>query len=132
MTLHNLYTYNLKLPEPAKEFEVWQQPLTTREKTVSFLPFKFDAEKCRTEMLKLYKDAKAKGEDRKFTDYMDLIVKYPAIRSFMKMKYLYYKPWYMVRPDCLVPLNDLYIACSYQRFTELIDCMMNIILCFRI
>ena len=25
------------------------------------------------------------------------------------------------------PLNDLYIACSYQRFTELIDCMMNII-----
>ena len=33
----------------------------------------------------------------------------------------------MARPDCLVPLNDLYIACSYQRFTELIVCMMNII-----
>ena len=44
MTLDNLYKYNLELPEPAKEFEVWQQPLTTREKTVSFSPFKSDAE----------------------------------------------------------------------------------------
>ena len=127
MTLGNLYKYNLELPEPAKEFGVWQQPLTTREKKVRFSPHKSDAEKCKIEMLELYKDAKSKGKDIKFTDYMDIIVKYPAITSFMEMYDLYYKPWYMVRPDCLVPLNDLYIACSYQRFTELIVCMMNII-----
>ena len=46
MTLGNLYKYNLELPEPAKEFGVWQQPLTTREKKVRFSPHKSDAEKC--------------------------------------------------------------------------------------
>ena len=31
------------------------------------------------------------NKDIKFTDYMHIIVKYPAITSFMKMYDLYYK-----------------------------------------